>query len=289
MSANQGAYHLGLIGWPLGHSLSPAMHTAALQAAGFPGDYRLFPIPPLPEGEILVSNMLDNLRSDVLHGLNVTIPHKQNVLPFLDSLTPAARIIGAVNTISCQDGNLVGDNTDWIGFTRDLKTHLPDAIADQDARALILGAGGAARAVVYALKQSGWKVNITSRRPEQARQLADEFSFPDNPVSTWSLKEVPDLPDVRLIVNTTPVGMSPKTPDSPWPPEIPFPPQAFVYDLVYNPAETVLVKAARSAGLEAVTGLGMLAEQAALAFEIWTGCPIPGDVFRQAALERMPL
>jgi shikimate dehydrogenase len=288
MSATNGAYHLGLIGWPLGHSLSPIMHTAALQAAGLTGDYRLFPIPPLPEGEILLANMLDNLRSDVMHGLNVTIPHKQNVLPFLDTFTPAARAIGAVNTIAWQNGQLKGDNTDWIGFSRDLAAHLPHDIVDNDRSALVLGAGGGARAVVYALWQSGWKINISSRRPEQAAKLAGEFSSSENPISTRPLPEFADLPSVRLIVNTTPAGMSPKTEFSPWPMEIPFPPKAFLYDLVYNPADTSLVKAARSAGLSAVSGLGMLAEQAALAFEIWTGCPIPGNIFRQAALERMP-
>jgi shikimate dehydrogenase len=288
MSANIEAYHLGLIGWPLGHSLSPVMHTAALKAAGLAGDYRLFPIPPLPEGEILVSNMLDNLRSDVMHGLNVTIPHKQNVLPFLDSLTPAARAIGAVNTISLKMGQLIGDNTDWIGFTRDLDVHLPDNIPVGDRKAIILGAGGAARAVIYALVRSGWQINISSRRPEQAVQLAKEFYTPVNPITTLPLSEFAERKNARLIVNTTPAGMRPKTTDSPWPVEIPFPQTAFLYDLVYNPMETTLIKDARSAGLTAVSGLGMLAEQAALAFEIWTGRPIPGEVFRQAALERMP-
>jgi shikimate dehydrogenase len=132
-------------------------------------------------------------------------------------------------------------------------------------------------------------VNITARRQEQADQLAKEFSTANNPILTWPLSETAEWPDVQLIVNTTPAGMSPRVGNSPWPVEVPFPRQALLYDLVYNPAETTLMKAAQSAGLPAVSGLGMLAEQAALAFEIWTGCPIPGEIFRQAAVERMPL
>jgi shikimate dehydrogenase len=276
----------GLIGFPVGHSLSPVMHTAALRAAGLTGDYRLLPIPPLPDGKSALTELLSGVRSGQFDGLNVTIPHKQNVLALMDSLTPAARIIGAVNTISMRNGQLTGDNTDWIGFSRDLSAHLPVDSTSPDRKALVLGAGGSARAVVYALLQSGWHVNISTRRPEQSRQLAEEFSTPGNLVDAVTLMDYSDLPALSLIVNTTPVGMIPNIDQSPWPAGIPFPERAFLYDLIYNPAETALMKAARKAGLPASNGLGMLIEQAALAFEIWTGRAIPGDVFRQAILER---
>ncbi len=286
MSSSGNPFHLGLIGWPLGHSLSPVMHTAALQAAGLAGEYRLFPIPPFPKGELEMQDLFCRLKTGEIQGFNVTIPHKQNVLSMLESLTPAAHSIGAVNTISLQNRQLTGDNTDWSGFSIDLESHLPGGTTSNQRQALVLGAGGSARAVIFALQQNGWRVNISARRPGQASQLAKELSTEDQPLTSWPLLQFPDLPDTRLIVNTTPAGMSPEVGVSPWPETVPFPRQAFLYDLIYNPAETTLMKAARAAGLEAVNGLGMLAEQAALAFEIWTGQSIPGEVFRQAAFER---
>ena len=282
-------FHLGLIGWPLGHSLSPLMHTAGLHEACLDGEYRLYPIPPLPEGEALLRELLGKVVSGEIQGLNVTIPHKQNILKYLDCLSPAASSIGAVNTISLQNRQLTGDNTDWAGFLHDLQFQLSGrANSAAQKQALVLGAGGSARAVVYALLQSGWQVNITSRRLEQAQRLAADFSTDDHPVSTFPLQQFVNLPETTLIVNTTPVGMSPDTANSPWPVDLPFPRQAFLYDLIYNPSETALMQSARAAGLMSVNGLGMLVEQAALAFEIWTGQPAPREVFRQAVFERKP-
>lgn len=289
MPVNVSIFHLGLIGWPLGHSLSPVMHTAALQAAGLAGDYRLFPVEPLPEGTTVLREVLDDMRRGKIHGLNVTIPHKQTIVPLLDELTPAAQAIGAVNTISMKDDRLTGDNTDWLGFTRDLEATFPNEIPEELRYALVLGAGGAARSVVYALTRTGWQVTNVSRRLEQARQLAAELSTPKNPIKTTTLSTMKHLSDTRLIVNTTPAGMSPNISESPWPAGIDFPEQAFLYDLIYNPAETALMSAAKAAGLRAANGLGMLAEQAALAFELWTGRAISTNIFREAALERMPV
>jgi shikimate dehydrogenase len=289
MSSLPVTYQLGLVGWPLGYSLSPLMHNAALQAVGLSGEYRLFPIQPFPEGEIALQELLSNAKSGRIHGLNVTIPHKQDILAFLDALTPAARTIGAVNTIVFQNGMLTGDNTDWAGFLHDLENQMSTPIPDSRKHAQVLGAGGSARAVVYALRQSGWQVNISARRPDQALQLAADLSVEGCQISTLPLRQFTELPETTLIVNTTPVGMAPDTASSPWPVDLPFPRQAFLYDLIYNPGETVLMKAARFAGLPAANGLGMLAEQAALAFEIWTGQPAPRDIFRQAAFERTVL
>jgi shikimate dehydrogenase len=279
-------WQLGLIGWPLGHSLSPLMHSASLRSAGLDGAYRLYPVPPLPEGESLLAELLAKIRTGELDGLNVTIPHKQHVILLLDSLTPAARAIGAVNTISKKNGLLTGDNTDWLGFSRDLSNVLPEIVPVPERKALILGAGGSARAVVYALVQSGWQITLAARRVEQARQLVEEFTTTETFLSAAALRDLPDLSSIRLIVNTTPVGMSPKMDETPWPAGISFPRRAFLYDLIYNPAETTLMKAARVAGLSASNGLGMLAGQAALAFEIWTGLSVSVEIFHQAALER---
>ena len=285
MAGIRSFWQLGLIGWPVGHSLSPVMHSAALQATGLAGDYRLFPVPPLPGGASSLRDLLDEMRHGNIHGLNVTIPHKQSVLPLMDDLTPAAQAIGAVNTIS-MNGRLKGDNTDWLGFSRDLAAHIPEDLPAAERRALVLGAGGSARAVVYALVRSGWQVNISARRVEQSGQMAVELSTLQNDITAVPLTDFSDLPSVRLIVNTTPAGMSPFIEETPWPSCLPFPENALLYDLIYNPPQTKLMKAAAAAGLSAVNGLGMLVEQAVLAFQLWTGQNVSSKIFKQAALER---
>ena len=272
-------FELGLLGYPLGHSLSPVLHQAALQALGLEGRYRLFPIPPAPEGEANLRETINGLRVGRLHGLNVTIPHKQAVIPWLDALAPVAREVGAVNTLICQDGKLLGENTDVPGFLADLQALGVDP--DGGGEALVLGTGGAARAVVYALAHAGWGVKLAARRP-QAFLRFSEWEFQALPLTAQALE--PALAGCRLIVNTTPVGMHPYGAVSPWPTGLLFPAGAFVYDLVYNPAVTRLVLQAREAGLVAHTGLGMLVEQAALSFERWVGQAPPREAMRQEAL-----
>jgi shikimate dehydrogenase len=264
---------LGLIGYPLGHSLSSKIHKAALDSCGLRGEYSLFPI-PLDDTQGL-ENLLERVRSGELTGLNVTIPHKQNVIPLLDELTPTASAIGAANTISMQNGKLTGDNTDASGFLADLNRFLKN-----QKSSIVLGAGGSARAVVYALINDGWEVTIITRRIQQAQALIGQFSNLASRMTSTEYRSTASYSPpttFSLIINTTPVGMSPNVGDSPWPSDQPFPPNAAVYDLVYNPRETKLVKDARAAGLPAVTGLGMLIEQAALSFEIWTGCNVPRE------------
>lgn len=273
---------LGLTGFPLSHSLSPKLHNAALTAAGLEGSYSLFPVDPArPEA---LAALLERVRSGEIDGLNVTIPHKQSVLPLLDELSETAQAIGAVNTIYLRNGRLIGDNTDAAGFWEDLSPHLTSpkfqraefrggtnlplphfrvSKMGEAGRGLVLGAGGSARAVVFALQAHGWNVSVAARRIEQAQALVTEFGLQaacglDSPI-----------PNFELLVNTTPLGMTPDTETCAWQGD--FPPGAFVYDLVYNPPETLLIKRARAAGLQAANGLGMLIEQAALAFELWTG------------------
>jgi len=266
---------LGLIGYPLGHSLSPVIHNAALKSCGVQGDYSLFPVHP--DDQQGLKNLLGRIRNGDILGLNVTIPHKQNVIPLLDVLTPTAKAIGAVNTIWMQNGKLTGDNTDVPGFLADLKEFLGNRDLEVVNRkaALVLGAGGSARAVVYALITDGWDVTISARRLEQTQELVTQFPIPDSQITSieyhpTTLNTLP--PTLSLIINTTPLGMSPNIDASSWPDGLLFPPNAAVYDLVYNPRETKLVHDARAAGLPATTSLGMLIEQAALAFEIWTAC-----------------
>jgi shikimate dehydrogenase len=269
--------HLGLVGYPLEHSLSPKIHLSAFQSCGLQGDYSLFPM--FPDSKEDLEDLLARLRSGEITGLNVTIPHKQNVMPFLDELTSTAKAIGAVNTIYCRNDKLIGDNTDADGFLLDLKRFIGNRESKIAYRklALILGAGGSARAVVYALINDGWSITVAARRIEQAQQLAASFA-PHELLTTNYETFNPEPLTFNLIVNTTPVGMTPNINQSPWPDDLPFPPQALIYDLVYNPRETKLVKDACAAGLSATTGLGMLIEQAALSFEIWTGRKLSRNV-----------
>ncbi|MBP6179376.1 MAG: shikimate dehydrogenase [Anaerolineales bacterium] len=266
---------LGLIGYPLGHSLSPKIHTAALKAVGLQGNYSLFPIHP--DDKQGLRDLLAHVRSGEIHGLNVTIPHKQNVIEFMEELTPTANVIGAVNTIYMRENKLIGDNTDAPGFLADLK-QVSNSSFTTPHSALVLGAGGSARAVVYALCNDGWNVTLAARRIEQAQQLSHSFGKYDLQLSTFDLQPA----TFNLIVNTTPVGMTPNPDHSPLPENLSLPANAFVYDLVYNPRETKLVREARAQGLNASTGLGMLIEQAILAFEKWTGRIPPRDVLFDA-------
>jgi len=276
-------FRLGLIGYPLGHSLSPKIHTAALKACGLEGSYSLFPIPP--DDKDGLKDLLVRIRSGELHGLNVTIPHKQNAIEFMDELTPTAKAIGAVNTIYLRDGKLIGDNTDAAGFLADLKKGIENRELGVGKSALVLGAGGSARAVVYALLSAGWNVTLATRRLEQAEQLAN--TFPNHQLLITNYSSLILHPS-SLLVNTTPVGMFPNVDNSPLPENLSLPSNAFVYDLVYNPSETKLVKTARAQGLSATTGLGMLIEQAALAFELWTGHTPPRDVLFESVRATRP-
>jgi shikimate dehydrogenase len=202
----------------------------------------------------------------------------------MDELTPTAKAIGAVNAIYMRENKLIGDNTDAPGFLSDLKRFLNlecDSLLSQK-KALVLGAGGSARAVVYALINDGWNVTIFARRIEQAEQLASFFTHHALLVSD-DISNI-ELSNITLIVNTTPVGMTPNVGQSPWPENINFP-EAIIYDLIYNPRETKFVKDARAQGLSATTGLGMLIEQAVLAFEKWTGQNPPRDVLYTSVVE----
>jgi shikimate dehydrogenase len=274
---------LGLIGYPVSHSLSPVIQMAALHSCGLEGDYSLFPVHP--EDKRGLKDLLDRVRTGELQGLNVTIPHKQNVIEFLEELTPTAKVIGAVNAIYTRDHQLIGENTDAPGFLSDLKKFLTTKTqSDGDSRALLLGAGGSARAVLYALLNDGWEITIAARRTEQAQQLMNSFSSPKVHITDLAFANI-DLSKISLIVNTTPMGMTPNIHGSPWPENVPFPAGAAIYDLVYNPRETKLVRDAHGRGQLATTGLGMLIEQATLAFELWTGHKPSREMMLEAVSE----
>lgn len=296
-------YALGLVGYPLGHSFSPQLHTTALRECSLCGEYRLYPLASTPQGLKDLRELMEKVRNRELQGLNVTIPYKRTASILVDCLSSIAQGSGAVNTVLFREGELIGENTDVDGFWRDLARSFPTLTRSQEGcntptqpepiscrEALVLGAGGSARAVVYALCRASWKVVIAARRQEQVNELAADFSAYHHLIFgrelSWSaLHEVITQHDIRLIVNTTPLGMPPYEDLSPWCEGLPFPRQAVLYDLVYNPAETLLIKQARLAGLEAVNGLGMLLEQAALSFELWTGIHPPVEAMRKAIQE----
>jgi shikimate dehydrogenase len=200
----------------------------------------------------------------------------------MDELSPAAQAIGAVNTIYLKGNSVIGDNTDSSGFMLDLKRAGFCLPTNQQRKALVLGAGGAARAVVYALVEDGWQVSISDILEEKARELVQRLPRYNHLLQVVTLEESVKLSNLNLIVNATPMGMSPDVHSSPWPDGISLPNQAAIYDVVYIPRETRFVREARAAGLQAENGLGMLIEQAARSFEIWTGCQADRNAMKKA-------
>lgn len=269
-----------LLGDPVAHSLSPRIHNAAFRALGIDAEYRAWRV--APDG---VADAIATLRAHHALGANVTIPHKRAVLGLVDRLTPAASAIGAVNTLRVEsEGTLVGDNTDADGFALPL---LDQAESLAGTTMTILGAGGAARAVVYALltRFGPERVVVAARRLEQARRLIASFSDldPNGGLEATTLDAAREaVRESALVVNTTPVGMTPRPDGTPWPHAEDFHPGQTVYDLVYAPEETRLLREASARGARTVGGLAMLIGQAAVAFESWTGQAMPLDVVRDA-------
>jgi shikimate dehydrogenase len=271
----------GIIGYPLAHSVSPAMHQAAFDALGLRMRYERWETPP-DHLEWRVAF----LRNQEVLGANVTVPHKERVIPLLDELDDLARLTGAVNTIVNRRRRLTGYNTDAPGFLRALRED--GAFDPKDQRALVLGAGGAARAVAVALLQAGvgalW---VSNRTPQRAESLVSSLGQDSATLIVTPWGSVP--PDVTLIVNTTTLGMrhGPGEGQSPLGPEQ-IPAGALVCDLVYNPEQTPLLVAARRAGARCLGGLPMLVYQGAIAFELWTGRTPPADVMLRAAHAALP-
>lgn len=260
-----------VIGSPVGHSRSPAIHNAAFRALDLDWTYLAFDVAPGDAGRAIAA-----MRTLGLGGLSVTMPHKDAVVGLVDELSEDARLLGAVNCVTPRDGRLVGDNTDGAGFV----ASLTDAGVTVDGRScVVVGAGGAARAVVLALRRAGAGsvtiVNRTAARAEQAAALAG---------SVGRVGSVGDVAHADLVVNATSVGMagSTATPFDVGLLRVDDPP--VVADLVYEPLVTPLLAAAAEAGAVTVDGLGMLVHQAAVAFESWTGLAPPVAAMRAAAV-----
>lgn len=270
---------VGIIGWPVTHSLSPAMHNAAFAALGLNDwRYELAPIPP-----DIVGKGLRTLRDEGgFIGVNVTVPLKEKVIPFVKT-DERARAIGAVNTIDFRDGT--GTNTDVLGFMDDLRAH---RIEVQGRRVIILGAGGAARAAVYGLVKAGASVTVVNRTPQRAQVMLADLSLSVGLMNA-DVKTLDEAADAgaALIVNCTSVGMWPNLNESPWIEGVSFPKNVVAYDMIYRPERTRFMEQVEQAGGRAVGGLGMLVRQGAAAFTIWTALPAPVEVMFTAARDAL--
>lgn len=271
----------GVIGWPIHHSRSPVIHGYWLKQYGIDGTYDAIAISPDE-----VSSFLKNFREKGLQGANVTIPHKETLIPYLDEIDNSAQKIGAVNTIWLKDNKLLGMNTDWIGFAANLDDHVPDWSKNNNC-ALVLGAGGAARGVLFALIDRGFKeIYLANRTYERALSLKDVFGEQIKPIQWSEIGSV--LLKANLIVNTTSLGMEGQPPleiDL-----VDVDEKTLVTDIVYSPLVTPLIAKAKARGLTTVDGLGMLLHQAAPGFEKWFGVfPKVDETLRQMVIKDMGL
>lgn len=270
---------LGVMGDPIAHSKSPAMHNAALLAAGVNGMYMPLHVHP------------DQLEAAVrgivalgYRGVNVTIPHKEQVMQYLDVIDESARLIGAVNTIVNEGGTLTGYNTDGIGYVRSLKEEAVPELAGK--RIAVLGAGGAARGVIYALAlEKPEQIHILNRTADRAIALASDLRGHGlREISGSGMEDVARvLAAADIVINTTSAGMHPHVDDVPVDPSL-IREGAAVSDLIYNPLETRLLRESRMRGCTVHGGLGMFVYQGAVAFEHWLGIPAPVETMRRAVL-----
>jgi shikimate dehydrogenase len=272
----------GVIGDPIEHTLSPIMHNAAFNALNLDYVFLAFKVKPAE-----VENAVNGMRALNIRGLNVTMPHKTSVLRFLDRTDLSAQIINSVNTILNRDNKLFGFNTDGIGALKALREN---GVELKGRKVLLLGAGGAARAIAYTMAKEADELAVLNRSLKPAQELAKLLEKTANKKiisGSLSPKEIQqNLQDSDVLINATSVGMKPKGEESPIAPKL-LRPNLSVMDIVYNPIETKLAKDAKAAGAKVVSGVEMLIYQGAASFEIWTGKSAPVDVMRQAALKHL--
>jgi shikimate dehydrogenase len=256
----------GILGRPVAHSLSPAMHNAAFHSLGLNAVYVPFAVQNLDQA-------VQGLRGLNLGGVSVTIPFKEEIIPLLDEVDDRALRIGAVNTVVNREGRLWGTNTDWEGALAALQDQT--GLAGQHV--LVLGAGGAGRAIVYAVRQAGGEVAVADVDETRAKTLAQEFG-----ASFLPLIEAAQGP-ATILINASPVGMTPQEDTIPLPPDN-LKHFQVVMDIVYKPLQTRLLREAAAQGSRTIDGLQMLVYQGARQFELFTGRPAPVEIMRRAAL-----
>jgi shikimate dehydrogenase len=255
----------GILGRPVAHSLSPAMHNAAFRHLGVNGVYVAFPVTDLAQA-------VSGLRGLGIGGVSVTIPFKEEIIPLIDELDPRAAQIGAVNTVVNREGRLTGYNTDWLGAVAALSAK----ISLKGRHVLILGAGGASRAIAYGIFHEGGKVTLTDL--DAARAAAHARDLGAAAVGPEALADCP----ATILVNATPVGMTPDVDGIPINPDL-LGRSKVVMDIVYQPLQTRLLREAEAHGCAAIDGLQMLIHQGAAQFELFTGRPAPAEIMAQAA------
>lgn len=271
---------VGLIGEPVEHSFSPPMHNEAFKTLGL--DYVYVPFNVSPDN---LKSAIEGANSLNIQGLNVTIPHKINVIKYLKELDPIAELIGAVNTIDFK--NLKGYNTDGIGCIRAIE----EVTKIKDKNIVVAGAGGAARAIVFYLAKYGAEdVNILNRNLKKAENLASDL-LASNLISNVNSSDISEISkfisDADILIDTTPIGMHPNVSDEPIVKAADIHEELVVNDIVYNPNETVLLKEAIKANAKVVYGIKMLLYQGAESFKIWTGREAPIDVMEAKLKETL--
>jgi shikimate dehydrogenase len=265
---------VGLFGYPVEHTLSPFMHNAAFESTGL--DYCYLPFSVRPEDLNISVGAIKALN---IRGVNITIPHKETIIPYLDELDREAELIGAVNTVLNKDGRLIGYNTDGKGFVRSLREE--GGIDPEGKKIMIIGAGGAARAIAFTLALEGvGKIFINDIIENKAKELSSAISNKISAEAIYIKDPKEGIGEVDILINATPLGMKKEDP-LPVLPEL-LSQGLFVYDIVYNPPETSLLKEAKKRGAKTLGGLGMLLYQGALSFKIWTGVEPPIDVMKKA-------
>ena len=264
----------GVVGHPVEHSLSPAMHNAAYKAARIDAEYRCFDIDPEKPEDL--ANFCYETDLNGIAGFSVTMPYKEQIIEYMDNVDVLAKELSSVNTVQNKKSELNGFNTDAPGAIKALreKTEL------KGKKALVLGAGGAARAIVYALKEFGARVFIFNRTADKAKELAKRFE-----VGAIALKDIKKI-GFDIIVNSTPVGMFPNTKESLLKADQ-IRKGAVVMDIITNPLQTQLLKEARKAGAETISGERMLLHQAADQFVIWFNRPAPFEAMEKALYEEL--
>jgi len=271
-----------VIGDPIEHSLSPAMQNAAFEASKLDSVFLAFEVKSAQVG-----NAISGMRAFGIQGLSVTMPNKNSVVAFLDEVDRTAKLLGAVNTVKNDNGKLCGFNTDGVGALAALKAN---GVDPKGKKVALLGAGGAARAVAFALAKEAGELSILNRTLESAAELADllkqEFNANVIAYALSPLAVKANVGEADLLINATSVGMKPNARHTLVAPEW-LKPDLAVMDIVYDPIETKLARDAKAAGARVVSGVEMLIYQGAASFEIWTGCSGPVEVMRKAALNQL--
>ncbi|PAE23052.1 MULTISPECIES: shikimate dehydrogenase [Bacillaceae] len=269
----------GVIGDPISHSMSPAMHNELFKIYSIDAHYHPFHV---SRGNL--NDAVKGFRAIGIEGFNVTVPHKEAIIPLLDELDPLAEAIGAVNTVVNQDGKLIGCNTDGRGFVKGL---LNQNRSINEKKVLIVGAGGAARAIYFTIAKEGPELlDICNRTPERAEQILNDCPF-EVPARVLNRQEAEEsLETYDLIVQTTSIGMHPEIGQSPLSVHK-LKPGAFVSDIIYNPLQTRLLKEAAVMGAGIQNGIDMFVYQGALAFEMWTGIEPDIERMRQKVLNQL--